>query len=275
MAPARRLGRPRRCLAAIGQLHRPQPGVDAEPTQGLGLPGGRAMPHPGEVGQRRVRPGDEVGQRAPGQVGGGHPVAHVATGPGQARVAVEADRRVPVARDAERAAPGVGEAGLRQIGEELGQGLAQQRVHRGLAVEGLPHGGPVVVGRPAAAEGDAPVGGPLPVDDHVPVVGERGPRLETGRLPEVVAQWLGGHHERVHRHDVAAMARQRRGPGLRGPHHDVGPHRATARHHAGARRRDLDVRHRRVLVDTHAPSRSPRRTARGRGAPVAARRSAG
>ena len=78
-----------------------------------------------------------------------------------------------------------------------------------------------MVRRAPSAEGDAPVGRALPVDDHVAVVGEGGAVLEARLRPEVVAQRLGGHHERVHGDDGAAQSRQRRRPGLRRPHHDV------------------------------------------------------
>ena len=54
-----------------------------------------------------VAAGDQVGERAAGEVGRRHAVADVAAGPGQAGRAVEPDRRVPVAGDAERAAPAV------------------------------------------------------------------------------------------------------------------------------------------------------------------------
>ena len=51
--------------------------------------------------------GDQVGQRAAGEVRRRHAVADVAAGPRQPGRGVEADRGVPVAGDAERAAPAV------------------------------------------------------------------------------------------------------------------------------------------------------------------------
>ena len=37
-------------LLGIGEVRESQAGVDAEPAQRLGLPGGGAVPHPGQVG---------------------------------------------------------------------------------------------------------------------------------------------------------------------------------------------------------------------------------
>ena len=58
----------------------------------------------------RLRAGDEVGQDAAGKVRGGDAVAGVAAAGGDPRLRVVRERREPVAREAERAAPGVGEA---------------------------------------------------------------------------------------------------------------------------------------------------------------------
>ena len=55
-----------------------------------------------------------------------------------------------------------------------------ERVHGRLVVEGRAHGRAEVVRRPPAAEGDAVVGRALPVDDHVAMVGEGRPTLQSG-----------------------------------------------------------------------------------------------
>ena len=61
---------------------------------------------------------DQRGQRAAGEVDGGHPVADVPAGPAQP-VGAEPDRRVPAPRDVQRAAPGVREVGFDQRREQL------------------------------------------------------------------------------------------------------------------------------------------------------------
>ena len=277
MAPASRLGRPRRVSLRSASFMVHSPAFTPSQRRGSGSQRGETVPDPGQPGQRRVRPGDEVGQRAPGQVGRGHAVADVPAGPGQARGAVEADRGVPVARDAERAAPGVGEAGVGELREQLDQRLAQQRVHGRFAVEGGADGRAVVVRRPPSPEGDAVVGRALPVDDHVPVVGEGRPGSPSpAAVPEVRAQGLGGHHERVHRDDGALEPRQGRRPGLRGPHDDVGPHGAAAGDHrrAVARLRRPGCRAPRCARRAAPRAARPRRPGPGPGAPAGSPRSA-
>ncbi len=130
MAPASRLGRPRRVSLRSASFIVHSPALTPSQRSGSGSQRGETWPDPGEPGQRRVGPGDQVGQGAPGQVGRRHAVADVPAGPGQAGGAVEAHRGVPVPRNAERPAPGVGEAGVGHLGEQLGQGLAQQGVAR-------------------------------------------------------------------------------------------------------------------------------------------------
>ena len=88
-------------------------------------------------------------------------------------VAVQPDRGAPVARDAERAAPRVGDPGAREHREQVDQGLAQLGEDPVVAVVAGPDPRAEVVRRPAAAEHQPVVGGALAVDDQVPVVGER------------------------------------------------------------------------------------------------------
>ena len=87
------------------------------------------------------------------------------------------------------------EAGIVQCREQLGECLAQERVHSGLGIEGVFDGGAEMIGRPPAAEGDPPVGRALPVDDHVSVIGKGGALVEARIRPERVTQRFGGHHE--------------------------------------------------------------------------------
>ena len=86
-----------------------------------------------------------------------------------------------------------------------------------------------VVGRTASAEGHPTVLGPLAVDDHVAVVGERLPPGQPDPVPEDVGQGLGGDHQRVHRDQGALLAPQRAGVALGGPDHHRCAHRAPVR----------------------------------------------
>ena len=104
--PGQQAGAPGQPLLGVGQRHRPQPGVDAQPAQRLGLPAAGAVARPTAAAvssvsrprtrSRRVRPARLVVRDA---------VADVAAGPGQPGAAVEPDRGAPVARDAERRRP--------------------------------------------------------------------------------------------------------------------------------------------------------------------------
>ena len=100
------LGRPVRRSSVVGERHQPQARVDEQPAQRLGLPAPRPVPHPGQPGDRVVAAEHERGERAPGQVRRADAVADVAARPADA-VGAEPDARVPVARDAQRAAPRV------------------------------------------------------------------------------------------------------------------------------------------------------------------------
>ena len=70
-------GRARRPPGALQPVRRAVQGVqpvDPGPAQRLGLPAGGPVPHPGQGGERAGHAAHQVGQRTPGQVGGGHPV---------------------------------------------------------------------------------------------------------------------------------------------------------------------------------------------------------
>ena len=164
---------PRAGLGGVGGGGEAQAGVDPDPAQRLGLPPPAALVHPGQPHERRVGAGDEMGQRAPGQVRRRHPVAHVAAAPRQARVPVVADRRRPVPRHAEGAAPPVGD-GRRRPG--CGNQPARARVIDAKTRSSRSYSGwrprGEVVRRAPAADGDAPVGGALGVDDEMAAVGD-------------------------------------------------------------------------------------------------------
>jgi hypothetical protein len=99
--------------------------------------------------------------------------------------------------------------------------------------------------RPPATEREATVGRALAVDDHVASVVERRPVVQTGLGPELVAQRLGGDHERVDGNEFPGMTGERSGERLGGPHHHVGAHGAGGR--ADGVRQDLEGRG--VFVD--------------------------
>ena len=168
-----RYGRPVSDSSASASVIARSPALMPSQRSGSGSHARRAVPDPGQAGQLGVALEDQVAQRPAGQVGGGDAVADVPTRPGQPGLAVQPDRRAPVARDPERPAPGVGEPGAAQHREQVEQGGVQRREDPRVAVERGRDPRPEVVRRPAAAEDQPVVGGPLPVDDQVPVVGER------------------------------------------------------------------------------------------------------
>ena len=100
------------------------------------------------------------------------------------------------------------------------------------------------VGDPAAADGDAPVGGPLGVAVGVGAVADQLGALPPDLVPDGGRQRLGDHHRAVHRQPVAAAVRQSGGVALQAAQDDVGAHRAVR----GDRPAGLDGRDLRPLV---------------------------
>src|SRR6185503_15066953 len=94
---------------------------DAEPAQRLGLPPRGTVTDPWQPGELGVPAEQEIGEGAAGKVRGPDAVADVAPGPGDATLSVEPHARVPVARNPERATPGMREGGAAQSGEEVRQ----------------------------------------------------------------------------------------------------------------------------------------------------------
>ncbi len=156
---------------------------------------------------------------------------------------------LPVAGDPERPAPGVGEAGAPQHREQVEQRRVQRGEHPVVVVELRPDPRAEVVRRPAAAEDQPVVGGPLAVDDQVPVVAERLTVPQPDLVPDRLRQRLGGDDQGVDRHRRARVARQRRrsSPRWRGRPRRRAPCRAAC----ATRRGPIDVT-RGVLVDPHA-----------------------
>ncbi len=123
------------------------------------------------------------------------------------------------------------EAGGGEHGEQIDERATESAEHPRGAVEALAHGGAEVVRGAATAEGDTSVDGALPVDDEVAQVVERLPFGQTDRVPDVVGQRLGRHHQGVDGHDSAPLTGQSRREPLRGADDDVGANRPVRRDH--------------------------------------------
>ena len=89
-------------------------------------------PTQGSDGQVGLVVQDEVAHGAAGDVGGDHAVTAERADESQPGLAVERCSRAPVAGYGQRAAPVVGDPGLRRGGERFSQGLAQPLVDAGV-----------------------------------------------------------------------------------------------------------------------------------------------
>ena len=77
------------------------------------------MADPGQACQFRLATQDQIGERAAGEVRRADAVTDVAAGPGEARGRVQTHRGAPVAGDAQRAAPGVGDRQVNVVAAAL------------------------------------------------------------------------------------------------------------------------------------------------------------
>ena len=100
-ALALRAGLPDRASARSAQLRSTRPPFTPDPPERLGLPVARAVADPRQLREVALAAGDQLRERAAGEVRRGHPVAHVAARPGDPAAAVEAHGGVPVARHPE------------------------------------------------------------------------------------------------------------------------------------------------------------------------------
>ena len=136
----------------------------------------------------------------------------------------------------ERAAPRVGERRALDGGQQVDQHPVQRGEDRRVAVLLGPDPRAEVVRRPAAAERQPVVAGPLAVDDEVPVVGEGLAGPQPDPVPDVRAERLGRHHQGVDRCEGPAQPGQLGGEALGGADHDLGADPAgRGRHDARAR----------------------------------------
>ena len=141
---------------------------------------------------------------------------------------MQPDRRVPVARDAERAAPAVRDRYVAQDREQLAErGCAARRKPASLRSNPASDARTEVVRRAASAEHHATVGAALAVDDQVPEVAERlalgspiSSHIGSGSgSVATMSEYTGASARRA--------ARQPRGVALGRADDDVGAHRAA------------------------------------------------
>ncbi len=78
-------GAPGPLLGPVRAAGQAEPGVDPQIAKRFGLPALRPVADPGQGGQFGLPSEDEIAQGPAGQIGGGHTVADVPAGPGQAR----------------------------------------------------------------------------------------------------------------------------------------------------------------------------------------------
>ncbi len=168
----------------------------------------------------------------------------------------------------ERPAPPVRDGRVAEAREQVDEHAVQLVEDGRLAVELRLDRRPEVVRRSAPAEGEPSVGRALPVDDEVPLVGERRARRHADLVPERLGQRLRGEHQRVDGDDVALEAGQLGGVALGGADAERRPHRAVPRpDDAGLDRRDLGAlvdRDPEPLDDLREATREPGRVDRRR-----------
>ena len=223
-----RLGRRVRRSSSSASVIRRRPALTRSQRSGSGSHRREWCPTQGRRVTGSGRPRTRAASVRPARCGRADAVADVAASPAQA-VRAEPDARVPVARDAQRPAPGVREVRLDQGREEVPRGGPQAGEDPVVAVEGGRDPRAPVVGRAPAAEHQPVVGGALAVDDQVAVVGEGLAPGQARRVPEGRRQRPGGHDQRVHGHD--RPRRELRGPRLGGPHDAARRHDAPVGHH--------------------------------------------
>ena len=216
-------------LKPVGQpVERVEP-VHARPPRGLGLPGPAPVPDPGQRRQRRRLAEHQVGQRPPGQVGGGDAVPGVPAGPAKAGRGVVRHRGAPVARHAEHAAPGVRDLSRGGRGEHPPQHRGQRGHGRRVGLAQVVHGRAVPVGHAAPAERDPAVRGALRVHVRVGLVGQRLAAVPADLLPGRRRERLGHDHVAVHRQQRPPQPGQRGGIPLGAAQHRARPHVAELR----------------------------------------------
>ena len=185
------------------------------------------VPDPRQSCQPGLPPEDQVAQGATGQVGGADAVTDVAAGPRESGGPVEPDGGAPVAGDAERASPAVGDLHIPQDGEEVDQRGAEVSEDGCVAAEVARDLCAVAVGSATTAEHEPVVGGALAIDDQVPVVGEGLAPPQADLVPLLGGERRRGEHQRVHWGQRPQVSGQRRGVSLDGSHHHVGADRAA------------------------------------------------
>ncbi|MNP21360.1 hypothetical protein D3C76_1139730 [compost metagenome] len=141
---------------------------------------------------------NQRGQGAPTEVGGADAFAAITPGKGDAALAVAQHVRAEASGHAQVAAPGMGDAHILELGEQLAEKVAAQ------ADFGLGEG--EVFPQPAAeavatagAEHQAVVGGALAIGDLAAVLAEGLTPVQADLLPGRFGQRFGGHQQALHR----------------------------------------------------------------------------
>ena len=124
IARATRLGRRVSRSSASATVIARSPALMPSQRSGSGSQRRERCPTHGSRTSVGVAAEHQVAQGAAGEVGGADAVADVPAGPAQPGPAVEPDRRAPVAGDAQRAAPRVGDPGAGERREQVHQRLA-------------------------------------------------------------------------------------------------------------------------------------------------------
>lgn len=150
------------------------------------------------AGQLALLVENQIRQGAPAEVAGAHAFAAVTAGQGDAVAAVHQHVRAKTPRHAEIAAPGVGDAYLLELREQLAEQVAAQVALVLTEVE--------VVAQLAAkaitatgAKHQTVVGAALAVGNLAAVLAEGLATLQADVGPDFLGQRFGGHQQALHR----------------------------------------------------------------------------
>lgn len=128
------------------------------------------MADPWEIDSGRVRSGDEIGEGSAGKIGRRDTLADIAAGPGDTALAVEPNRRKPIACHSQHTAPTMRDGDIRELGEHLDQRFDDALMVAGSSLYRRIDPGPEPVGGAPAPECNSTVLGALAVDDQVSIV---------------------------------------------------------------------------------------------------------
>ncbi|MNJ37237.1 hypothetical protein D3C77_320480 [compost metagenome] len=227
-------------------------GVVAQPAARLRLPAFEAGQrtagvNPGLLGQLAAPFKDQVGQGASAQVAGTDPFATVATGQGDALLAVAEHVRLETPGHAQVTAPGMGDGDVLELREQLAEQVAAQFDLAVGEVEVFPQAPGKAVAA-TGAEHQAIVGAALAIGDLAAVFAEGLAAVQANLLPDLLRQRFGGHNQALYRHLVMAQRRQADRVAFNGRHQPLTLDPCLR----GAHFTCTPVEHRAVLVQAHA-----------------------